>query len=110
MNYAGQNVKNISIKKQSDVIVKKILSVEGTVNFPVDTEVLEAGQVLISTDSGKTWEIAASDAEANGVLCESLKSAGVGEIMVVGVAREKYLEGYVSAHKAHLFNNKIILK
>lgn len=110
MEYTGASVENISIKKQSDVIARKILSIESTVNLPDGVEILQAGQVLISVDGGETFDVAAVDAEANGILCEPITETGVREVMLVGVAREKYCEGLDDTHKPHLFTNKIILK
>jgi len=109
--FTGQNVAAVTLKKQSDVVIKKVLSDYAEVTLPADTEVLEPGQVLITTDGGDTFTVPAdADAEPNGILCEPLTSTGKAEVLVCGVVREKYLVDYVADYKTHLFANKIILK
>jgi hypothetical protein len=108
--FIGANVNSVTLKKQSDVVIKKVIATTATVTLPEGVEVLEPGQVLVSIDNGDTFDVALVDAEANGVLCEPLKATGVAEILLVGVVREKYLTGLDASHKPHLFANKIILK
>jgi len=109
--FTGQNVKNVTQKKQSDVVIKKILSDYAKVTLPEDADVLEPGQVLITVDGGSTFTVPADElAEPNGILCEALKATGKAEVLVCGVVREKYLTSYVADYKVHLFANKIILK
>jgi hypothetical protein len=110
MPYIGQNVSVVTLKKQSDVVVKKILSTTGIVNLPEQTEALVPGQVLITIDGGETFDVAAADAEANAILCETLTATGVAEVLLIGVVREKYLTGFEANHKESLFTNRIILK
>ena len=110
MNFTGANVTDVTLKKQTDVVIKKVIATAATVNLPVGTEVLEPGQVLVTTDNGATFDVAIADAEANGILCEPLKATGEAEILLLGVVREKYLTGLDTTHKPHLFANKIILK
>lgn len=108
--FVGQNVSDITLKKQSDVVIKKVLSTTAKVNLPQNSEYLEAGQVLITMDNGETFEVAATDAEANAILCETLTTTGVAEVLLIGIVREKYLTGLDATHKEHLFTNRIILK
>jgi leucyl aminopeptidase len=108
--FIGANVNNVTLKKQSDVVIKKIISDTATVNLPDGVEALEPGQVLITVDDGATFDVAAIDAEANGILCEGLTATGKAEVLLLGVVREKYLTGLDASHKPHLFTNKIILK
>ena len=110
MKFTGQNVADVTLKKQSDVVIKKVLSTTGVVTLPEDKEVLEPGQVLITIDGGVTFDVAAVDAEANAILCESITETGTAEVLLIGVVREKYLTGLDAAHKEHLFTNRIILK
>ncbi len=106
----GSSIKNISIKRQSDVVIKKTLAVYATVNVEADTA-LEPGQVLITTDGGDTFTVPVDNAaEPNGILCENISKTGKSEVLVVGIVREKYLDSYVADYKVHLFANKIILK
>ncbi len=109
--FTGANVTKVTQKKQSDVVVKKVLSDYAEVTLPADTEVLEPGQVLITTDGGTTFTVPADElAEPNGILCEALAATGKAEVLVCGVVREKYLTDYVTDYKTHLFANNIILK
>ncbi len=108
-DFIGKNVQNITLKKQSDVVIKKVLSTGATVTVPSDTT-LEPGQVLITANGGKTFDVALEDSEANAILCEALEQTGEAEILLVGVVRKKYLTGLDDKHLEHLFNNKIILK
>lgn len=108
--FVGQNVADVTLVKQSDVVIKKVIATAGTVNLPEGTEALKPGQVLVSTDNGATFDVAIADAEANGILCEPLKATGEAEVLLIGVVREKYLTGLDATHKPHLFANKIILK
>ncbi len=110
MSFIGANVKDITLVKQSDVVIKKVIATAATVNLPEGTEALKPGQVLVSTDNGATFDVAQVDAEANGVLCEALTKSGPAEVLLLGVVREKYLTGLDASHKPHLFANKIILK
>ncbi len=107
--FTGANVKDVTLKKQSDVVINKVLSTSATVT--VDGEDgLEAGSVLVSVDGGKTFSHALPDAEPNGVLCENLQETAEAEVLLMGVVRERYLGGLENAHKEHLFKNKIILR
>lgn len=108
--FVGQHVQNITLKKQSDVIIQKILAVEGIVTIPDGVEALEAGQVLFTPDGGKNFIVAADDAKSNAVLCNAITETCSTEALLVGKVKEKYLEGFKEAHREHLFNNKIILK
>lgn len=110
MEYTGMSVKNITLKTQSDVVIKKILSVNGTVTLPNGTEALEPGQVLVSIDGGLNFVAADADDEPNGILCEALTATGEAEVLVIGIVKAKYLTGLEASHKPHLFNNRIILK
>jgi len=110
MPFIGQNVKDVTLKKQSDVVIKKVLSTVSTVNIPEGKDNLEVGQVLITIDGGATFDVAADDAEANAVLCESITTSGDAEVLLIGLVREKYLTGLDASHKEHLFTNRIILK
>ena len=108
--FEGANVTKVTQKKQSDVVIKKILSDYAEVTVPADTT-LEPGQVLITADGGATFTVPADElAEPNGILCEALTATGKAEVLVCGVVREKYLTSYVTDYKTHLFTNKIILK
>ncbi|PLY08398.1 MAG: hypothetical protein C0625_02080 [Arcobacter sp.] len=109
-DFVGTSVQNVTLKKQSDVVIKKVLATEAAVTIPDGTEGLKAGQVLITTDGGATFDVAAVDAEPNGILCDNLETSGPAEVLLLGVVREKYLEGLNASHKPHLFNNKIILR
>ena len=109
-DFIGANVTNVTLVKQSDVVIKKVIATAATVNLPAETEALKPGQVLISIDNGTTFDVAQVDDEANGILCEALTKSGLAEILLVGVVREKYLTGLDATHKPHLFANKIILK
>lgn len=108
--FIGANVADVTLKKQSDVVIKKVIATTAKVNLPADTTVLEPGQVLVTVDNGVTFDVAIEDAEANGILCESIKATGEAEVLLVGIVREKYLTGLDATHKQHLFANKIILK
>ena len=108
--FVGQNVADVTLVKQSDVVIKKVIATAATVNLPAETEALKPGQVLISIDNGATFDVAQVDDEANGILCEPLKATGPAEVLLIGVVREKYLTGLDATHKPHLFANKIILK
>lgn len=108
--FTGASVQNITLKKQSDVIIQKVLSDYGTVTFPEDTEVLQTGQVLVTADGGQTFDVAAVDAKPNAILCESITATTKAEVLLIGTVREKYLEGLSDEHKTALFENKIILR
>ena len=110
VDFIGANVTNVTLKKQSDVVIKKVISDTATVTLPNGVEALEPGQVLISVDNGETFDVAAVDDEANGILCEALTATGPAEVLLLGIVREKYLTGLDASHKPHLFTNKIILK
>lgn len=107
-NFTGANVQTISHKKQSDVVIRKVLSDYQTVTVAADTT-LEVGTLLVTSDA-VNYAVADEAAEPNAILCEPISETGKAEVLLVGVVREKYLEGLVTAHKIHLFNNKIILK
>ncbi len=107
--FIGKNVQNITLKKQSDVVIRKVLSTSATVTVEENTT-LEPGQVLITADGGKTFSIALEDSEANAILCEACDQTGEAEVLLSGVVRQKYLAGFVDAHGEHLFKNKIILR
>lgn len=109
-DFIGANVADVTLIKQSDVVIKKVIATVATVNLPEGTEAFKPGQVLVSTDNGATFDAALTDAEANGILCEPLKATGEAEVLLIGVVREKYLTGLDATHKPHLFANKIILK
>ena len=109
-DFIGANVNDVTLVKQSDVVIKKVIATAATVNLPEGTEALKPGQVLVSIDSGATFDVAQADDEVNGILCEALTKSGLAEILLVGVVREKYLTGLDATHKPHLFANKIILK
>lgn len=109
-NFTGANVTNVTRKNQSDVVIKKVISTVANVTLPEGEEVLEPGQVLVTMDGGTTFNVAAVDAEANGILCEALTATEDAEVLLIGVVREKYLTGLDASHKEHLFANKIILK
>jgi len=108
--FVGQNVQNITLKKQSDVVIRKVLSVEATVTLPDGVDALEPGQVLITVDGGITFNVVDADDEANGILCEALTETSKVEVLVIGAVKARYLVGLEDAHKPHLFTNKIILK
>ncbi|RXJ80803.1 hypothetical protein CRU86_00050 [Aliarcobacter skirrowii] len=108
--FIGANVHDVTLKKQSDVVIKKVLSMSATVNLPEDEDHLEVGQILITVDGGSTFDVAATDSEANAILCESITETGLAEVLLIGVVREKYLTGLDATHKEHLFSNKIILR
>ena len=110
MEFIGGNVADVTLKKQSDVVIKKVIATTATVNLPAGTEALEPGQILVTVDNGATFEVAIVDSEANGILCEALTATGDAEVLLIGVVREKYLTGLDVTHKEHLFANKIILK
>ncbi len=110
MGYAGMSVENVTLKTQSDVVIKKILSVNGIVTLPNGTEALEPGQVLVTVDGGLNFVVADADDEPNAILCEALTATGEAEVLVIGIVKAKYLVGLEAAHKPHLFNNRIILK
>lgn len=110
MEFIGGNVADVTLKKQSDVVIKKVIATTATVNLPAGTEVLEPGQVLVTVDNGATFDVAIVDSEANGILCEPIKASGEAEVLLVGIVRTKYLTGLDNTHKPHLFANKIILK
>ena len=110
MEFTGMSVKNITLKTQSDVVIKKVLSVNGTVTLPNGTEALEPGQVLVTIDGGLNFVAADADDEPNGILCEALTTTGEAEVLVIGIVKAKHLVGLEDAHKPHLFNNRIILK
>jgi len=108
-NFVGENVKDITLKKQSDVIVKKVLTTNALVNLAKNTETLEPGSVLVTNDNGLSFEIAKATDKANAILCEALNKSSQAEVLLIGVVRQKYLVGLDVSHKGHLFTNKIIL-
>lgn len=108
--FVGASVQNVSLKKQSDVVIKEILSTQAMVTLPDGIEALEPGQVLITVDGGETFTVAADDAEPNGILCRALTVSEKAKVLLIGVVRKRYLSGFVDAHASHLFTNNIILK
>lgn len=108
--FTGASVNDITLKKQSDVVIKKILSHTSEITLPEGVESLEVGTVLVSIDGGETYDIATEDSEANGILCENITENGEAEVLLIGVVRQRYLAGYLDPFKEHLFNNKIIVK
>lgn len=106
--FIGTSVQDISQVRQSDVVIKKVLSDYKNITVAADTT-LKPGTVLITVDA-ETYVVADESAEPNAILCEPISETGKAEVLLVGVVREKYLDGLVTAHRMHLFNNKIILK
>jgi len=104
-----------NVKKQplkvSDIVVKKIQSIDAEVAVPSGEE-YPVGTPLTSNDGGKTFSKAvdADNVVVNGILCEILDASGVANVLVTGTVVAKHIPDMTDRMRKSAFENKIILK